>query len=138
LIRAKAASQPTQHAAARAPDDPNVLSDKSEIEKLETFATAGRFEAAIATLARLSGMSTDFVEGKLKDDNVEIILILAKATGLSWPTTKAILALGARETPRSPDDIKQHETSFARLQQAMAKKIIDFHRQRELPAAKVH
>ncbi len=138
IIRAKAASQPTQHETVRVQDGSEKLSEKSEIEKLETFATAGRFEAAIATLARLSDMPADFIESKLKDDNAEIILILAKATGLSWQTTKAILALGARENPRSPDDIKQHETSFARLHQAVAQKILDFHRQREHPAAKPH
>jgi uncharacterized protein (DUF2336 family) len=138
IVRAVSASQPTQPAAVRAQNDAKTLSQKSEIEKLETFATAGRFEAAIATLARLSGMSTDFIESKLKDDNAEIILILAKAIALSWQTTKAILALGARESPRSPDDIKQCETSFARLNQAVAQKILDFHRQRELPAAKPH
>jgi uncharacterized protein (DUF2336 family) len=138
IIRAKAAGQPTQHAAVRVQNGAEKLSEESEIEKLETFATAGRFEAAIATLARLSGMSTGFIESKLKDDNAEIILIVAKATGLSWPTTKAILALGASETPRSPDDIKQHETSFARLHQAVAQKILDFHRQRERPTAKAN
>jgi len=134
IIRAKAAGQSTQHAGVSAQDGAKTLSDKSEIEKLETLAAAGRFEGAIATLARLSDMSTGFIESKLKEDNAEIILILAKATGLSWPTTKAILTLGATEKPRSPDDIKQLETSFARLHQAMAQKILDFHRQR--PAAK--
>lgn len=138
IIRAKAAGHPAQHSAARVQNGAEKLSDESELERLETFATAGRFEAAIATLARLSGMSTGFIESKLKDDNAEIILIVAKATGLSWPTTKAILALGASESPRSPDDIKQHETSFARLHQAVAQKILDFHRQRERPTAKPH
>jgi uncharacterized protein (DUF2336 family) len=137
IIRAKAAGQPA-HAAVRVQNGAEKLSEESEIEKLETFATAGRFEAAIATLARLSGMSTGFIESKLRDDNAEIILIVAKATGLSWRTTKAILALGASETPRSPDDVKQHETSFARLHQAVAQKILDFHRQRERPTAKAN
>jgi uncharacterized protein (DUF2336 family) len=138
LVRAKVAGQATQHAAAGPQGGGKTLSEKTEIEKLETFATAGRFEAAIATLARLSGMSTDFIESKLKDDNVEIILILAKATGLSWATTKAILALSASDNQRSPDDIKEHETAFARLHQPVAQKILDFHRQRERPAAKAH
>ena len=137
IIRAKTAGQPMQHAAVRAQNGAENLSEESEIEKLGTFATAGRVESAIATLARLSGMSADFIESKLKD-NVEIILIVAKATGLSWSTTKAILALGASENPRSPDDIKQYETSFARLHQAVAQKILAFHRQREQPAAKAH
>jgi uncharacterized protein (DUF2336 family) len=138
LVRAKAAGQLGQHAAAPAQNVADKLSEETEIAKLETFAMAGRFEAAISTLARLSGMPAPFIESKLKDDNAEIILIVAKASGLAWPTTKAILALGARETPRSPDDIKQYETSFARLQQTMAKKILDFHRQRELLAANLH
>ncbi|HEX5210658.1 MAG TPA: DUF2336 domain-containing protein [Pseudolabrys sp.] len=130
MVRAKA--------AVAAQDGAQAQADKSEVENLEKFATAGRFEAAISTLARLSGMPAPFIESKLKDDNAEIILIVAKATGLGWPTTKAILALGARETPRSPDDIRQYEMSFARLQQTMAKKILNFHRQRELPAAILH
>lgn len=130
LVRAKAAA--AAQGGAKTPPE------KSEVENLEKFAAAGRFEAAIATLARLSDMPTDFIESKLKDDNAEIILIVAKATGLSWPTTKALLELGARESPRSPDDTKQLETSFVRLQQVMAQKILDFHRQREHPAAKSH
>ena len=138
LVRAKAAGHAAPHAAAGPHDGAKTLSEKTEIEKLEAFATAGRFEAVIATLARLSGMSAGFIESKLKDDNVEIILILAKAAGLSWPTTKAILALSASENSRSPDEIKEHETSFTRLHQPVAQKILDFHRQRELPAAKAN
>jgi len=128
MVRAKAAAADSARAAA----------DKAEIENLEKFATAGRFEAAIAALARLSHMPADFIESKLKDDNAEIILIVARASGLSWPTTKAILDLGVREGLRSPDDARQLEASFVRLQQTMAQKILDFHRQRELPAAKSH
>ena len=67
-----------------------------------------------------------------------VILVVAKAAGLSWPTTNAILALGAEANPRSPDDIKASELSLARLSQATAQKILDFHRLRERPVAKPH
>lgn len=135
-IRTKVAAH--SPAATPAPDPSRNLSGKSDAEKLEIFANAGRFEAMIATLAGLTKLSPDFIERRLKEDDVEFLLVLAKAHGLSWQATKAALALIAGERPHPPDDIKQCEASFARLTPATARKIMDFYRTRERAPVKSH
>jgi uncharacterized protein (DUF2336 family) len=137
-LRAKAATQSSLATAAEAPGETQKLTNKSEIEKLDAFAKAGRFEATIAALARQSNMPTEFIERKLREDHVEILLILAKAIGLSWQTTNEILVFSAGKKTRSLRELKQHEESFARLSRLTAQKILDFHRKRERPPTKPH
>jgi len=137
-LRAKAAAQSAHASTARAPGELQKLSDKSEIEKLDAFVKAGRLEATIAALARQTNMPTEFIERKLREDHVEILLILAKSIGLSWETTKEILMFSAGKNPRSLRELKQHEESFARLSRPTAQTILDFHRKRERPPAKPH
>lgn len=137
-IRARTAANSSQDATVPAPDESRNFPAKSEVEKLEAFAKAGHLEATIATLAYLSNAPTDFIRRKLKEDDVEALLILAKATGFSWHTSDVILAFSAGKNQRSPGDIKRYEISFARLIQTTAQKIMDFHRKRERPLAKLH
>jgi len=145
-MRTEVANQSPQDAAAPAPDEPqdawaSVQSRKLwqlQVKKLEAHAKAGQFEATIATLAQLSNLPADFIENKFKDDHVEVLLILAKSIGLSWQSTKVILAFGAGQNPRALGDMRRYEISFARLDRSTAEKIVDFHRKRERQAAKLH
>lgn len=136
-VRTNAGAQPAPAGDAPA-DSTRSLSGKSDAEKLQIFANAGRFEDVIATLAGLTKMPAEFIERKLKEDQVEFLLVLAKANGLPWQTTRTMLKLTAGETPHSPEDIKQYEASFARLTPATARKIMDFYRTRERAPAKTH
>jgi uncharacterized protein (DUF2336 family) len=145
-IRTEVADQSLQDAAAPAPDEPQdvwalVESRKlwqSQVKELDAHAKANHFEATVAALAQLSNLPADFIERKFKDDHVEVLLILAKSIGLSWQSTKLILAFGAGQNPRALGDMRRYEISFARLDQSTAEKIVDFHRKRERPAAKLH
>jgi hypothetical protein len=145
-IRTEVATQSSQDVAAPAPDEPqdvwaSVESRKlwqSQVKKLEAHAKASQFEATVATLAQLSNLPADFIERKFKDDHVEALLILAKSIGLSWQSTQIILAFSAGQNPRALGDMRRYETSFVRLDQSTAEKIVDFHRKRERLAAKLH
>ena len=146
-IRTKVAARSLQDAAAPAPEEfqnkwapveSQKLSWKSQVEKLEAHAKAGHLKETVATLAQLSNLTADFVERKIKDDHVEVLLILAKSIGLSWQSTKIILEFSAGQNPHALGDMRRYEISFARLDRSTAEKIVDFHRKRERPAAKLH
>ena len=104
-------------------------------DRLEIFAEEGRFEDIIAALALMAKMPADVVERKLNDDSAEFLLVLAKAVGLSWPATKAILALTPRRDRHLLNDAADCQKAFMRLHRPTAQQILDFHRIRETPAA---
>jgi uncharacterized protein (DUF2336 family) len=84
--------------------------------KLEAFATANRFEDTVAALALMSGVPIETVDRKLNEEFVAFLLIVAKATGLSWLTTKVILLmLGVRNHRCAADEAEQSLTNFQQL-----------------------
>lgn len=135
-IRAKAASQPPKYAAAQVLVESLQRAGQLNAEKLETFANVGRFEEVVAALAVMAKMPTDVVERKVNDDSAEFLLVLAKAIGLSWPTTKSILALSPLQIRNLVNNAEECQKAFQRLNQPTAQKILDFHRLRENSAAK--
>ncbi len=102
--------------------------------KLEAFARAGRFAETVLALATMADLPPEFVEHKVKDEQPEFLLVLAKAIGLSWPATSSILALRAGK--RSAGDIEQCQSAYARLNGATAHQILGFHRARMRPGPK--
>jgi uncharacterized protein (DUF2336 family) len=135
-IRAKAASQSPKYAAAQALVESLQRSGQFNADKLEAFANAGRFDEVIAALAVFAKMPADVVERKVNDDSAEFLLILAKAIGLSWSTTKSILALTAQQDRHLVNDAEECQKAFLRLNQATAQQILSFHRIRENSPAK--
>jgi hypothetical protein len=60
-----------------------------------------------------------------------MILILAKAAGCSWMTTKELLTMQAAGRSLTPDDLDQAMDRYQRLSQQMARNIIKFREQRQ-------
>jgi uncharacterized protein (DUF2336 family) len=135
-IRTQANTQSPNYAAAQVLVQTLSRSGQLNSDRLETFAKAGQFEETVVALAIMSGMPADFVEHKVNDAQAESLLILAKAIGLSWTTTKTILELRAQNTRRAAKEIEQCFNAFRRLNQATAQEILRFHRTRERSAAK--
>jgi len=130
-IRARSAGQSQSQAGGQVLVDSLSQSGQLQIEKLEAFAKAGRFEETVAALARMADMPPDIVERKVKDDHAEFLVILSRAIGLSWESTQIILAFSAGKNPRSLGDIEKCEISYQRLTRPTAQKILSFHRKRE-------
>jgi hypothetical protein len=84
----------------------------------------------------MSNLPTDVVERKVNDEHAEFLLVLAKAIGLSWKTTKIILELRAEKVLRSANEIEQCLKAFQRLNRSTAQEIVNFHRTRERSATK--
>ena len=134
-IRSKAASQSPVYAAAQVLVQSLQKTGQLNADKLEAFADAGRFEEIVAALALMAKMPAHLVEHKVNEDGVEFLLILAKAAGLSWPTTKSIIALTALQDLYLMSDVEECRKAFSRLNQPTAQKILDFHRMRQGAAA---
>jgi tRNA A37 threonylcarbamoyltransferase TsaD len=56
------------------------------------------------------------------------VLVLAKAAGLSWPTTKAILRLRKANRDMSPGEYERCAESFAGLKESIARQAIEIQR----------
>jgi uncharacterized protein (DUF2336 family) len=129
-IRTQAVIQSPDYAAAQVLVNSLNRAGQVNANKLEEFATAGRFEVIVVALSLMSGMSTDFVEHALNDAHAESLLILSKAIGLSLKTTKSILTSSARKRGGSVGEIEQCLAAFQRLKQPTAREILAFHRTR--------
>jgi len=98
---------------------------------LEEFARMNwRWETAIA-LSLMAGLKTETVLAAMHQERPEVILIIARAAGLTWRTAKAILLLCTRERPLSPLKLEQSLASFTRLKPETAKRVVQFYRARE-------
>jgi uncharacterized protein (DUF2336 family) len=106
--------------------------------KLEEFAAAGRFEEIVAALALMANMSAEAVERSVNDTRAESLLVLAKAIGLRWETTRSIIALAGQRYRRSPADIGNCIAAFQRLNPATARQILQFQRVRGSGATRAH
>jgi len=93
-------------------------------------ADAHRFERTVVALARLGRFPVDLVERALLDDGVDMALLLARAAGCSWTTTKAILRMYAARRPLSPQDLERACARFEQLSPETARLVITYHQQR--------
>lgn len=127
-IQAGAATQPLSYAAAQVLVDSMHQAGQLTASKLEEFASAGRFEELVAALSILSDVPTAVIEQNMRDTHAQSLLVLAKAIGLSWETTRSIMVLAAKRYRRSASGIDQVMPSFNRLRRSTAQQILDFHR----------
>ena len=129
-IRTEAATQTPAYAAAQVLVSSLNRAGQLSAAKLEAFAAAGRYEEIVCALSLMSDMPTDAVESAINDAHAESLLVLCKAIGLSWETTKTILMFDGGKYLRSMGEIDQCLTAFRLLKQPTAKQILGFRRTR--------
>jgi uncharacterized protein (DUF2336 family) len=94
--------------------------------EVAAFAQTRQFEDAVAALSLLSGVSVDVIERAINSDRLEPTLILCRAAGLSFATTRTVLMLRPKNQSRLSEDISEAETDFKKLAVATARKITQF------------
>lgn len=94
-------------------------------------ARSQEFEKAVVSLARLGRFPVDMVERALLDQREDMTLILAKAAGCSWMTTKELLLMQAAGRGLSAEDLDQALERYKRLRPETARNIIKFREQRK-------
>jgi len=96
------------------------------------YAAKGKFEEIVAALSALCQAPIKLVESIMNDGRPEsdFVLILAKAAGLSWPTTKQICILRRKVFRVSPQAIENARQHFNHLQTATAQRLVRFYNER--------
>jgi uncharacterized protein (DUF2336 family) len=95
------------------------------------FAKARRFEEATVALSLICDLPVDVVERALLDDRQDMVLILAKAATLSWPTAQLLLLMCAGDGGVAAHDMDNAKKNFSLLSAAAARQMIDFHKSRQ-------
>src|SRR5258708_39996729 len=60
-------------------------------DQVTAFAEAGKFDEANAAIAALANVPVSIAENMLMETRAEGVMILAKVSGMSWPTVEAII-----------------------------------------------
>ena len=129
-IQVKAAAASRDYAAARSMVEQLHAAGRLTEAEVESFARAGKFEETAAGLALLADLPIDMIERAMVQDR-EGVLIVAKASGLSWPTVKAVLHLCAGKGGISPQALEQCRELFHKLKPETAQQVISFQRKRQ-------
>ena len=129
-IQHQAAASSRNYAAAQALVERMTAAGQLSESEVAAFANSGKFEETAVGLAALTELPLDIVERAMVQDR-EGMLIVAKASGLSWPTVKAVLQLCAEKGGLSPQVIEQNHTLFNKLKRETAQQVIAFQRKRQ-------
>jgi uncharacterized protein (DUF2336 family) len=93
-------------------------------------ARAQHFEKTAIALSMLGLLPIDIVERALLDKGTDMILILAKAAGCSWATTKAMLTMETAGRGLSKHDIESAFKSYELLRRETARRVVKFYERR--------
>jgi uncharacterized protein (DUF2336 family) len=92
------------------------------------LARDGKLVETAAALANLSGMPPDAVERALLNQRADVVLVIAKAAGLSSITTEALVRLRGVDCGMSAEDVAQALAKFNRLPRDSARRVLNFFR----------
>jgi uncharacterized protein (DUF2336 family) len=127
-IETVVATQPLSYAAAQVLVESIHRAGLLTAGKLQEFASNGRFEETVAALSLMSNLPTAAIEQDMRDTNSQSLIVLARAIGLSWETTRSIMTLVAKRYRHSLNSVDGAMPAFHRLRQSTAQQILDFHR----------
>jgi uncharacterized protein (DUF2336 family) len=104
--------------------------------QVETFAAAGKFDEANAAIAALANVSVSIAENMMVETRAEGVMILAKVSGMSWTTVRAIINLRDNLSGLERSDLAACKETYERLRPSTAQQVLRFHRmQQAAPAA---
>ena len=81
-------------------------------------------------LSLMADLSVGHIERAFVHQQADHLLVIAKAIGLSWETTKAILVMRAPNENKADPEIGRYYASFMKLQQSTAISALQFYRLR--------
>ncbi len=128
--RERSASYAAVHAYVQSLHETGKLGET----QLAEFARSEKFDETIVALSMICDLPVGMIERAFVHERSEQIIVLAKATDLSWETAKAILLLQAKTTNSSTHDFDRHFATFVQLKPETAKKAMTFYRMRKRAA----
>jgi uncharacterized protein (DUF2336 family) len=93
-------------------------------------ARSQQFEKTAVALSMLGPLPIEIVERALLDKGTDMILILAKAAGCTWTTTKAMLTMHAADRGLSKQGMEDALKSYERLSRETARRLVKFYERR--------
>jgi uncharacterized protein (DUF2336 family) len=98
------------------------------------FAEAGKFDEANAAIAALAKVSVSVAENMMVETRAEGVMILAKVSGMSWSTVKAIINMRDDLSGMEATDLQACQTTYERLRPSTAQQVLRFHRMQQTAA----
>lgn len=140
-INTEVRSTSVEHSKARVRVKRLCMTGQFSEAEVHAFARADNFERTAVALSVFGQFPIDLVERALLDESSDTVLVLAKAAGCCWSTTKSILRLSVAARGMSVMDMDQAQASFDRLQVKTAKRAVEFYgssRKPRIDAMMVH
>ena len=105
--------------------------------QVATFAEAGKFDETNAAIAALANVPVSIAETMMVESRSEGVLILAKVSGFSWSTVKAVINMRDDLSGIDRADLEACRNTYERLRPSTAQQVLRFHRmqQQAAPAA---
>jgi uncharacterized protein (DUF2336 family) len=120
------------HALVKSLFDDGRLDEK----QVSAFAEGGKFDEANAAIAALANVPVSIAENMMVETRAEGVMILAKVSGMSWTTVKAIIHMRDELSGLEPTDLVASKATYDRLRPSTAQQVLRFHRmQTAAPAA---
>jgi uncharacterized protein (DUF2336 family) len=93
---------------------------------LAAFCGDGKYEEAVVGLAALGKVPVNIVDRLMSGERPDPVLILCKATGLAWPTVKAMFLVGSNGRGRSTQVLDEAFANYSRLSASTAQRVVRF------------
>jgi uncharacterized protein (DUF2336 family) len=102
--------------------------------QVEAFAEAGKFDEANAAIAALAKVPVSIAENMMVETRAEGVMILAKVSGMSWSTVKAIINMRDDLSGLERSDLEACKGTYERLRPSTAQQVLRFHRMQQSAA----
>ncbi len=129
-IQTKMRESSTRYAAARPYIESLYQSGTLTGERVAEFARADNFDEVAIALSLLCALPVGHIERAIVHNQADHLLVLAKAIGLSWEATKAILLMRRPGKHAAAIELEVARASFAKLQPKTAVSAMQFYRLR--------
>lgn len=105
--------------------------------QVAAFADAGKFDEANAGVAALANVEVSMAENMMVETRAEGVMILAKISGMSWLTVRAIIKMRDKLAGKDESDLETCKATYERLRPSTAQQVLRFHRMQQTatPAA---
>ncbi len=92
--------------------------------QVAAFAEAGKFDEANAAIAALANVTISIAESMMVETRAEGVMILAKVSGMSWSTVKAIINMRDNLSGMEPTDLAACKATYERLRPSTAQQVL--------------
>ena len=101
-------------------------------DQVAAFAEAGKFDEANAAIAALASVSVSIAENMMVETRAEGVMILAKISGMSWSTVRALINMRDDLAGKERSDLEACKATYERLRPSTAQQVLRFHRMQQM------